>query len=926
MDARVKEVGPEASVVLPKTAVTTEGGGGRGGGKGLDRLMRTLHNHDGVIAKKLEAWSPQLRQRFLEAKTELFSGIAALDDMGEPGAELKTAFQRRVHLTKYLENQFQRSFYGTKAKPGPVPEFERVSRAKFKEAQGKGTEEAFRTYQLALEESVWRFVEGNEDISDVALKEVASQWKEAWREMVRSNIHLMINLKKSMEAEGQSLDIIDSKRKRTKWKPIMPGYGWSDERNQFTTGRGKNIKYHEIDDVMDRADEIWTPHFYPASHWEGKVEAMERRRAILDDLDDETTAIPGFRYFDQENAWQWMEGATGESRPRFSNRAEAIAYARMQAIYSRNIAKQQLEALQQGDSREGHMERKRETQDEFYTRRLGLLVDMQMRFADRAGELTFFGQYDPNQGKWGGSPILRGYLRRVRRYAADAQEEALREFTAPLLAYEKFADMKGFSLKEQGEALSAIRRWAKDGGIDPNRIFEDNPGINDDMKATLVRIGLLRQKGDGTFEMATDTATARILGEYFQTVNLRETTALKIFNGLHGKDNIDPLEAQGMGFWQFVNDATTIATLGPTASIQNIAEMPIMTMMTGSKAMAKATMKFIEDPDFREAGEWLGASMGQSKAYLSEGGQYTSRWLDWIRFNHTDKLGRGIGVLAGVERVKEDIKAYVDEQNDVNAQRLTDYGVSRATVEDYIKSGGTVDRLDRIFSEFDERYRSGLMPVEGVRLRRGAEAADAYTDILGDEISRGAAFISDASFKQYNRLSLNSPLASRDPKIRVFLKYQAWAFQQSAHIYRMTKRAFARAAQGDMRSISWLATTMGSLTGGYVAMRWIYDILQGRDDDKDWAERAIDGFSEAQAAGYLSMMLEIARRAEGSAYEAMHSIMFFLSPPVGTAIGRIGAETITEGPSSGAKEAFRQLPGGREVRRFFGFTLPEEWR
>ena len=943
--ADAKKVVPEASVTLPRGGISFEGGGTRGSGKGWDRVIRTLNVHFPVIMAKLDAWTPQLRQRLREAKAELFSGIAALDDMGEPGRELRDILTRAVRLTKALENRSRLAFYGAKAAPGPAVAFEKFSRDQYKQYKERGGDEAFLFFQERMERQIWDFIEGNVMI-DGPLLSVAKQWKEVWREEYRKNVHFMIELQKEMERQGYSLDIVNRKGRRKRWRPVSAEFGWSQRRKMFTKGRGRNIRYLTIDQAVDQMDQIWTPHFYPPRHWEQKVEEMEKRQAILDGLDPDTTDIPGFRHVN--GGWQWMEGGEGARRPFFEDRDEAVAYARQQAAFSRSIAQEQLAALQSGSPREGHLERERETQDRFYEKRLALLVDMQMRFAQRAGELRFFGQFNPAKGKWGGSPILREYLARIREYAANDQEAALREFTRPLLGREKFAGLKGFDPDNPRTMFNSLLRWAKatrlkesesvvdsdlkaDDAIDPNRVFEDNPELTEEMKATLVRIGLLRQNPDGRYRMRGFTAAGRILGEYFATVSLRENTAYNIFNGLNMKDSVDPVEVQGLNFWKALNDVTTIGTLGVTASVQNIAEMPIMQAMAGNKAAMKGLQQFITDPDFREAGVWLGASIGQTREYLSEGGEYTSRWLDFIKFNWTDKIGRGIGVLAGVNRVKEDMRAYVENSTAENAEKLRDYGVSQAVMDDFIKSDGTPGRLDQIFAEFDERYNSGLMPVEGVRVQGGEAAVDSWTDVLGDQIGRGAAFISDASFKQYNRLSLNSLLASRDPKIRVFLKYQAWAFQQSAHILRLTKRAFARAAKGDMRSLMWLVGTAGTLTGAYMGMRWVYDILQVKNEDKEVADRMINAFGEAQAAGYASMLMEIVRRSEGSSYEAMHSFMFHLSPPVGTFATRPLAEAVTaggiiEGAGAGAKELVKQTPGGREARRFFGFVLPKDWR
>ena len=147
-------------------------------------------------------------------------------------------------------------------------------------------------------------------------------------------------------------------------------------------------------------------------------------------------------------------------------------------------------ALLEGNSRESHLEMERETNDQFYIRRLSLLYEVQMRYADRAGELAAFGQFDPEKGRHGGSPYLQEYLKRIREYAADAQEHAIREFVKPLLEYDMFEELEGFDWTQPRTAFSALRRWEGKGGIDPNRVFDENDAITDEMKATLVRIRL----------------------------------------------------------------------------------------------------------------------------------------------------------------------------------------------------------------------------------------------------------------------------------------------------------------------------------------------------------------------------------------------------------------------------------------------------
>ncbi len=938
-----KRVRREAVVKLPRQNIKTEGKGRRGTGRGLDAIRQTFISWFPVLAEKMGAWTPQLRQRFRQGKSEFMSGVGNLYKMGEPGRELYEALRGRVRVANYLTNMFRADF-----EPLMV-EFDKFSKERHK-GDTEGT--SLKDVQGEMEERIWRFIEKNEQIlNDTELHQIAVKWKEAWRDMVKTNIKLMISLQTSLEEQGQSLDIIDTKRQRKAWRPIMEEFGWSQSKKMFTQGRGRNIKYFTIDQALAQATKIWTPHIYEAEHWENRVEEAEARRAELDALPKDEVNIPGFQYVsdrtdpDAEPIWIWQAGS---NRRQFTERDKAIAYAKRQVNNSRRAAASQLEAIREGNAREGHLEMARETNDQFYTRRLGLLQIMQMRFADRMGELHVFGQYDPEQGNHGGSPFLREYLKNIREYAENPEELALREFTRPLLAHSKFKALKGFSVSKPYEALGKLRRWEMDtliqsdsptkaqrekawdalertGGIDPNRVFEDNDAITDEMKATLVKMGLIRQEIDGNFSMTNNTKIARILGEYFDTISLRENTAVRIVNGLVPKTSFDPVDMQGMDFWRTMNDATTILTLGPTASIQNIAEMPILTLMTGSKAMARGTKDFISDPDFQEAGKFLGTAIGTTREYLAEGGQHAFTWLGKIGFNKTDWLGRGAGTVAGTYRVQDDIRAYVEDASDIHRGRLEDNQINVDVIDGYIEAGGTVERLDSIFEEFNERYKMGLVPVEGIRIQEGDAAVDEYTDILGDEIGKGAAHISDSAFKQYNALSLNSLLAQRDPHLRVFLKYQAWSYQQSSLIYRQTKQAFRRAAQGDFRSTMWLVTTMGSLVGTYTALRWVYDALQDRDD-KEVKDRLIDAFAEAQVAGYISVIMEIVRRAQGSTFSALNSIMFQLSPPLGTFLGRPAAEAMAEGPGAGVRQAIKQLPGPREVRRFGGRILPEDWR
>ena len=338
--------------------------------------------------------------------------------------------------------------------------------------------------------------------------------------------------------------------------------------------------------------------------------------------------------------------------------------------------------------------------------------------------------------------------------------------------------------------------------------------------------------------------------------------------------------------------------------------------------MLKGFSQFINDKDVREAGQFLGSAMGTTREYLAEGGQHTFRWLNAIGFNKLDWLGRNLGVLAGVERGKDDMRAYVEDRSDRNRRRLEDLKIDTKQIDAFIKDGGNLARLNKIFEEYDQRFKKGLIPVVGIRLRGGEAAMDDFTDILGGELANAGTFVSDQGFKQYNALSLNSALASRDPKIRVFLKFQAWGFQQSSLIYRNVKRAFQRALQGDFRATMWLATMMGSLTGAYVGLRWLYDILQGRED-KELQDRMIQGFAESMAAGYLSLVIEMMHRAEGSAYDLENSLRYQFTPAILGWLSKPAAAGLADGPKEGLKEFGKQLPGVREVRRFGGRFLPE---
>lgn len=911
-----REVGPEAAVVIPKKVWDSEGGGSRGSGKGADKLSRTLLARWAGLAKYAEAYTPELKARLREAKSELFSGFAALERLGAPGKELSDVLRMRVQAANVVSNRSKTMF-------DPLTkDFDKWSRERHK-ALPKDNEESLVNLQARYEEQIWQFIEENKAIDDdPALQQKAQEWKDMWREMLKMNTHFMVNLQTDLESKGFSLDIIDSAQNRKSWRPISAEFGWSPSQKKFTRGRGRNIRYIEIDEAYDQMTQLWTPRIYTKQRLERQIAQADETRALLDALDPNDTNIPGFQYQAHLNTWYWQ---AGNKRVEFTERDKAIAFAKRQATLSKRVAQQMRQALLTGESREGHLERERETEDRFYVRRLSLLYDVQMRVADRFGELVVFGQFDPEKGNYGGSPFLQEYMKRIREYSADAQEHALREFTKPLLSYDMFEDLEGFDATEPRTAFNALRRWEGKGGIDPNRVFDENEAITEEMKATLVRIGLLRLNQDGTYEMRSQTATARLFGEYFAELALRENTAYKIINGLAAKQTVDPVEVQGQKFWKAINDVTTIGLLGPTATLQNIVELPVISLLTGSKAMLKGFSQFINDKDVRDSGKWLGVAMGTTREYLAEGGQHTFRWLDIIGFNKMDWLGRNVGALAGVERGKKDMRAYVEERSTINRRRLVDLKMDPAQLDAFIEDGGNVARLDKIFEEFNQRYKQGLVPVVGIRLGRGAAAADEFTDILGDELSRAGTFVADDSFKQYNPLSLNSPLARRDPLIRVFLKFQAWGFQQSGHIYRNVKRAFQRALQGDFRATMWLATMMGSLTGAYVGLRWVYDILQGRED-KELQDRMIQGFAESMAAGYLSLIIEMIHRAEGSAYDLENSLRYQFTPAILGWLSKPAAALATEGLSEGLKEGTKQLPGVREIRRFGGRALPDEWK
>ena len=877
------------------------------------------------ILDHLDGWTAKARQTGRWLASEVRSGYRVAEKLQDAGKELMGVVQERrdfVRRNQARDQQRQKDVMDRR---------KAYVEAQHKAHRDSGGRENMDVFYVDFDDLLWRYIEDPAGSVQVPpdLQELMDDFKSVRRLINKERATFMMQLRDDVEANSETLSIWDSENNTERWHPIMPGWMWDEEsqhmiRVEPNPSGGQMMKYYTVEEAIDISDRLYMPHDYTRGHWDN---VYSQSNAFVNLLSQPNPNLPEnlFTYDNAADTWTNTRGevfdnphaaAKAEITYQLSRRDKATYYLR------------QMEAMAEGRlGRHGHLERKRETEDDDnYQRDLGLLMNLDDAFWERSGDIRYYGQFDP---VFQSHPRLKVYLERIRSYAANPKEEALRAFTAPLIfenivsGNEEYAGIST-EIEMNRKAQYLMQNWKP---IDVNEMIETTrqnnefEPITDEMLETLQREGLIVKQGDG-YKIKSETAQWRILAEYLQLTREREGAMYSIVSGLSKWDRV-PTEETSERAWQRVGDLTTMLTLGFRAAAQNIFEIPLLISLTGSKAFMRATQQWSQDPDVRELGPRIGAVMRQTLDYLAHG-QLQERWLNVSQFTRSDQFSRSFGAFAGWEAVKDAIREYLVNPGRTERVRLEQLQVNPASIEQFRRDGEGFD-IEDIFAEAWDRVRENVIMASGVRPIDAPQVSNPFVDTIGDEMAKSAAWISNVVFKEYDAASLPKFLRQQNAMIRVFLKYKAWQGQQHAFVMRTIRHAIAEAKEGNWKPAGQFAQSAAALGLGGTVFTTFFALLSGRVEPGEmwsWA-RAMDGIASSASLGVFSMLGEAMMLAEGSPWRGAQLLESTLSSPTIGIASKIGGNIVALDVPGTAGAIVTLTPAVREVIKYG--TGPLNW-
>ena len=589
------------------------------------------------LEEKVDGWTPKMRLWLERSRREYMSGYKNLATLGAVGEALRKAAEyvldiqdRGSVIDLRLLEPHQKAL---------------VKLVKKRMVQGQSRE----IIHSNLSNKIFTFIEDNTPITDdPELQAVAEGWKDTWRKILAAHVSYMLQLRREVDAlpGNERVVIRASNGEATRdWSPMLPGHQWIDADMKFK--RESDGAMLTANEAIAAADKLHVPHIYPKSHWNEVVDQVQVKKVIkrLDDAlkSDKIKKIYGFAYDKASDSWTFKR--TGET---FTSKNDAIDAAKAYWTEQYALAQEMLAGKDKSViGRYGHLEVERKTQDKLYDRDVSQLLEHVQMFWRRVGEISVWGQDDPMLGR---GPRLAKYIAKVRETPQNAREAALMAVSKTLLDDESGMFERLPSFREGYEtAANRMQYWNTP---DIEKMRSENPDVfTDEVMQELVDMGLVEQRGaayqlkggsdEGEVATSGNRNTAgepsaspaspssadadaqrsnfiRHLVPFYQTLYLREETIMKIVRGIGHWESTDLLNSNSNQIWSSVNHLTTTMTLGLSTAVQNVAEIPLLATLAGSKNVAAGLQRLSTDKEFREMLPQLGAALNKARDYLAD--------------------------------------------------------------------------------------------------------------------------------------------------------------------------------------------------------------------------------------------------------------------------------------------------------------------
>ena len=900
-------------------------------GKGKQRKFISPQSQ---LFEKLRLWTPKLREHKRVLMNAVRSGYGLLEELKAPpnsdkpgpGDVLEDMLDQRMHLSQTWTGR-------TRSILSPVLK-------KLQQQVKRADPENAKPLRAAVDFDIINFIEHNTPlrVEFRAFEKIATEIKEAWRTVNQSYLEAMIKLIRDIGHREEITKV--GSQGRVKWSPEPMGAGndtmkW-DWSRAGGDGRfvGKDGTEYTIAQAFARADKLWYPHDYDRSRLRDYNRNMEDLVKALNTLAAKGDAASG-----DALATAGVEKVSGG----YLHKQLKITFPDLDAVIAyyteiRDRTATLIKMYEDGTiGMYPHLERVRETQDRLYSRKTDTLMTTSALLWDRFAEIATFGQID-SLGHL--PPRLATIIQTVEHFNANERETALMAVIDGLQATKASRiaagdEDQGWGMHEsifpgfeggESAALRIMQQWEdyyidKDGkkvktgkwkGIDINQL-----GLDQRTLGILEQIGFIQPDGEGGWQVhgktdaAQQTTIARFFVELAQTKASRKRKVQELVQALGHWQQQDPLTEEGGELWKRMNTLVSIGALGWKQALQNLTEIPVVMMLSGTKATA-GMVSAMRDPDFRAAASALTEGLKQGVEFLADDNlQETYLNSKWSMFGYTERVSRMIGVGVGLTHAKNLSRELLASKEGSKNRGRIEREMRRLRMNPDAILQMQPDQLNTIFAEVIQRIKDQQIALAGLELPSATPAKNELTDRIGEEFVRSAMYISDAVFKPYDARTLPDAFNSKDPRFRVFLKFKGWMLQQNRFIVDQYKRAYQEARQhGNYRPLrNMLASTL-MLTGSVGMTQGLYALLQGRGDEDDKLLRA---FLHTQTLGLGAVLWEMAVRSEGSPWRLEKTFEGTVVGPVWGTFADILSPTATGDLDRTLQEIMQRTPGTREL-------------
>lgn len=895
-----------------------------------EKILNTFIDSNAGIMKVLNAWTPTARRWARLTKNEFVSGFGRLAELEAPDGSddpapadvIKDILRERQLISKLNAGR------ALSALEPHLLAFNKLARKRTGLRTSATAPKTRNAKRQELSHQVWNFIEHNTPIeNDAELLSLAEEMKDAWRELLIYDTQKIVELMSELEKINEKLYVTDDMGKREEWHGVpFDGFQWDAENKAYT----KKGQSYSIEEAHRAANKLYMPHYHrgrsPLQEYSALQKVLDTLNTLLATDSPDAAALEPFG----------VTYATGVFTHTPTGKTATTPYEMVRIVAdhlaTEDAALQGILNYYEDEGRVGyygHLERTRETDDRFYVRDISLMAENRVRLWDRLAEVAVIGQQHPLLGD---SPRMKTLIEQVLNFNKTPREAALRKFVEALNsgAEGMFERMPQFA-SGVDVALDIMQHWMErdaDGKktgryqeIDIGRM-----GLDAETLTELERIGLITKDANGNYQIGGENINqrhaniARHIHEFYNTLALRKKAVHSLVLGLGNWHTRDPLEMESSEFWKKINDTVTVLTLNHGVAIQNMLEIPLVSMMTGANPLFKG-LKNMTNAEYRSAMQQLARGLSHARKFMADtslADKYLGSPLTF--FSKSDEFSRAAGLGIGLENAKEKIAAYAEADTDKKRETLA-REMSAVRLNSEIVASIPAAELESVLAAAEQLILDNK--IETVFDSTKGEALSNAEKLAGTML-RSMFYVSDETFKQYDATTLPQFMLSRNPMIRVFMKYKSWMLQQNRLVYNQLRRAYREAKKGNLEPLGNFVAASAMMGLGIGGLLWLYSGLQGDDDDKTVYERLFKGLAAAQTFGIASVMFELAMYAEGNWYQMQNLLVKQAAGPTFSVAAQMVSPVFTGDFARSGTEALRRLPIVSFSRRVGGWRLLEE--